>query len=149
MSTGLIRSFKSLLLALPLLYVGCTFLAPYDEVTDQSVNALAIRTETALAQADAGQLSPAESQQFLLESIGAVRALKTRADLKAKNADEQGTLQELQEQYEALAVRGKPLRRSVATGLRATLLDLQQIQIAKKRSAASSTGRKTRASSTE
>jgi len=33
-----------------------------------------------------------------------------------------------------LRERGGPLRSSVATGLRATLLDLQQIQIAKRRS---------------
>ena len=137
MSRALLRPIGKLLFVLSLFQASCTFLAPYDEVADQSVNHLAIHTETALAQADAGQLSQSESQQFFSESIGTVRAMKARASLKPKNTEEQEVLEALEERYQALADRGKPPRSSIATGLRATLLDLQQIQIAKKRSAGS------------
>ncbi len=116
---------------------GCTLLAPYDPVMDQTISQLSVRTETALASSDAGQLSLAESRTFLLESIGTVRALKVRASIKAKDSDEEQILAQLEQRYLALLNRGKPLRTSVATGLRLTLLDLQQVQIAKKRSAAS------------
>jgi hypothetical protein len=114
---------------------GCSFLAPYDQVADQAIYELASSTEAALAEADAGELSEAESQRFLRQSMGRVRALQTRASLKPQNTEEQQVLTDLEQRYQELANRGKPLRRSVATGLRATLFDLQQIQIAKKRSA--------------
>ncbi|MEP6956261.1 MAG: hypothetical protein ABI883_05500 [Chthoniobacterales bacterium] len=133
---------RQLLLLLALLVSSCSLLAPYDEVSDRAVYELASNTEAALAKADAGQLSTAESQQFLLERIGQVRALKTRASLKAQNSEEENVLGQLEERYQALASRGKPLRSSLATGLRATLLDLQQIQVAKKRSASSTGGSK-------
>ena len=128
-----------LLLALACLWLstGCTLLAPYDPVTDQAVTQLSIRTETALAASDAGLWSLAESRAFLAESIGTVRALKVRAMVKEKNMEVTTILDELEKRYQALLDRGKPLRTSVATGLRLTLLDLQQVQIAKKRSAAS------------
>lgn len=121
---------------------GCTLLAPYDEVTDHAVTDLAIRTEATLARADAGQLSAAESEKFLSDSIGTVRALKARAGLKAKNSEEAAALGDLEQRYLALAGRNRPLRSSVATGLRATLLSVQQIQLSKKRSAAFGTGSK-------
>ena len=121
---------------------SCTLLAPYDEVTDRAVTELAIRTEATLARADAGQLSAPESQKFLSDSIGAVRALKARAELKAKNSEETAALGDLEQRYVALAARNRPLRSSVATGLRATLLSVQQIQVSKKRSAAFGTGPK-------
>jgi len=60
--------------------------------------------------------------------------LKARSSLYAKNDEEISALTQLEQRYEALRERGGPLRSSVATGLRATLLDLQQIQIAKRRS---------------
>lgn len=142
MQPSLVRSLAQQLLLLAALLTSCSFLAPYDEVTDRSVYELASRTEMALAQADAGQLSLAESQKFLMESIGSVRALKIRAGLRAQNTEEQQVLASLEERYQALAARGKPVRSSLATPLRATLLDLQQIEIAKKRSASASGGAK-------
>jgi hypothetical protein len=119
---------------LPFIVAGCTLIAPYDEVTDLGVNNLSVRTETALAEADAGRLSLDQSQAFLIDGIGAVRALKARASLKPKNDEEIQILGQLEQQFQALLDRHKPLRTSVATGLRASILDLQQIQITKKRS---------------
>lgn len=120
---------------LPFLLASCTLLAPYDEVTDQHATTLAIQTEAALASADAGQLSLEESNAFLTESLGTVRALKARASLKPRNTEEVEILKLLEDRYQALLDRGKPIRSSVATGLRLNLLDLQQVQVAKKRSA--------------
>src|SRR3954465_7352459 len=102
MSSVRLARFGILLFLISLGFAGCTLLAPYDEVTDHSVNELTIKTETALAQADAGQLSYAESQRFLMESIGSVRALQARAGLKSNNTEEQTTLKELEERYQAL-----------------------------------------------
>ncbi|MGH8100082.1 MAG: hypothetical protein ACREIW_02205 [Chthoniobacterales bacterium] len=118
------------------LFSGCSaiFVAPYDETTDRLLTDLSVRTETALLQAEAGQLSEKDQQQFFDNAIGTVRTLKARSSLFAKNEDEINALAQLEKRYESLRQRGGPLRSSVATGLRATLLDLQQIQIAKRRS---------------
>lgn len=133
---------RLILLALCSLLPACVLLAPYDETMDRTIVELIVRTETTLARADAGQLSQAESDRFLIESIGTVRALQARAGLYDKNNEEKETLAAVEDRYRALLDRGKPIRTSVATGLRLSLLDLQQIQIAKKRSAA--LGKKTR-----
>jgi len=118
------------------LLVGCSavFVAPYDETTDRLLTDLSVRTETALLQAEAGQLTAKDQQQFFDNAIGTVRTLKARSSLFAKNEDEINALAQLEKRYQNLRERGGPLRSSVATGLRATLLDLQQIQIAKRRS---------------
>jgi uncharacterized protein YcfL len=118
------------------LLVGCSaaFVAPYDETTDRLLTELSVRTETAILEAEAGQLSEKNRQQFFDNAIGTVRTLKARSSLYAKNKEEINALTQLEKRYEALRERGGPLRSSVATGLRATLLDLQQIQIAKRRS---------------
>lgn len=119
-----------------LLLAGCSavFVAPYDETTDRLLTELSVKTETAILEAEAGQLSEKNKQQFFDNAIGTVRTLKARSSLFAKNEDEINALTQLEKRYEALRERGGPLRSSVATGLRATLLDLQQIQIAKRRS---------------
>lgn len=118
------------------LLVGCSaaFVAPYDETTDRLLTELSVKTETAILEAEAGQLSEKNKQQFFDNAIGTVRTLKARSSLYAKNKEEINALTQLEKRYEALRERGGPLRSSVATGLRATLLDLQQIQIAKRRS---------------
>ena len=115
---------------------GCALLAPYDEVTDRAVTELAIRTEATLARADAGNLSAAESERFLADSIGTVRALRVRAGLKQQNSEEEGALGDLEERYIAFSTRRQPIGPAISTALRATLLDVQQIQLIKKRSAA-------------
>jgi hypothetical protein len=101
-----------------------------------------VKTETAIIRADAGQLSLEERERFFDESLGAVRTLKARSALFAKNEDEVAALGQLEERYEALRKRGSAPRSSLATGLRVTLLDLQQIQIAKRRSSVFSAGLK-------
>jgi hypothetical protein len=101
-----------------------------------------VETETAIIRADAGQLSVEEAEKFFEESLGAIRTLKGRSALFAKNEDEVAALGQLEQRYEALRKRRVPPRSSLATGLRVTLLDLQQIQIAKKRSSVFSAGLK-------
>lgn len=114
---------------------ACQLVAPYDEITDQKVAELTSSTEKILAKADAEKLDLKESNVFLLESLGEVRALRLRAEAKPKNKEESDILKGLEERIIALQSLNRPVRRSLATGLRATLLDLQQVQIAKKRGA--------------
>lgn len=123
---------------------GCAavFIAPYDETTDRLLTELSVKTETAIIRADAGQLSAEEAQKFFGESLGVIRTMKARSALFAKNEDEIAALGQLEQRYEALRKRGSAPRSSLATGLRVTLLDLQQIQIAKKRSSVFSAGLK-------
>ena len=123
---------------------GCaaTFVAAYDETTDRLLTDLSQKTETAVIRADAGELSAADQEKFFSESLGTVRALKARSALFAKNEDEIAALAQLEKRFEALQKHGGPPRSSLATGLRGTLLDLQQIQIAKKRSSIFSAGLK-------
>lgn len=123
---------------------GCAavFVAPYDETTDRLLTELSVKTETAIVRADAAQLSANERDKFFEESLGAIRTMKARSGLFAKNEDEIAALGQLEERYEALKKRGSPPRSSFATSLRVTLLDLQQIQIAKKRSSVFSAGLK-------
>lgn len=123
---------------------GCAavFVAAYDETTDRLLTELSVKTETAIIRADAGQLSAGDQEKFFGESLGVVRTMKARSALFAKNEDEVAALGTLEQRYEALRKHGGPPRSSLATGLRATLLDLQQIQIAKKRSSIFSAGLK-------
>ena len=123
---------------------GCAavFVAPYDETTDRLLTELSVKTETAIIRADAGQLSADERENFFGESLGAIRTMKARSGLFAKNEDEIAALAQLEQRYEALSKRGSSPRSSLATALRVTLLDLQQIQIAKKRSSVFSAGLK-------
>lgn len=123
---------------------GCAavFVAPYDETTDRLLTDLSVKTETAIVRADAGQLSADERATFFEESIGAIRTMKARSALFAKNEDEVAALGQLEQRYESLRKHGSSPRSSLATGLRVTLLDLQQIQIAKKRSSVFSAGLK-------
>ena len=127
-----------------LFFGGCAavFIAPYDETTDRLLTELSVKTETAIIRADAGQLSTDERQNFFEESLGTIRTLKARSALFAKNEDETAALGQLEQRYEALRKRASSPRSSLATGLRVTLLDLQQIQIAKKRSSIFSAGLK-------
>jgi hypothetical protein len=128
---------------------GCaaTFVASYDETTDRLLTDLSQKTETAIVRADAGQLSAEDQEKFFSESLGTVRTLKARSALFAKNEDEIAALGQLEKRFEALQKHGGPPRSSLATGLRGTLLDLQQIQIAKKRSSIFSAGLKKSSSS--
>ena len=132
-----------------LLLAGCavSFVAAYDETTDRLLIDLSLKTETAVVRADNGQLSAEDRDKFYDESLGTVRALKARSSLFAKNEDEVSALGTLEENYEALRKRGAPPRSSFTTGLRRSLVALQQIQIAKKRSSIFSAGLKKTSSS--
>lgn len=110
------------------------FVAPYDETTDRLLTELSVKTETAIASADADQLSPAERGKFFDEAIGMVRTMKARSSLFVKNEEEIAALAALEKCYQNLRQHNASPRSSLATGLRLTLLDLQQIQVAKKRS---------------
>jgi hypothetical protein len=132
-----------------LLLAGCAvnFVAAYDETTDRLLTELSLKTETAVVRADSGQMSGAERDKFYEESLGTVRTLKARSSLFTKNEDEISALGTLEAGYEALRKRGAPPRSSFTTGLRRSLLALQQIQIAKKRSSIFSSGLKKTSSS--
>ena len=136
--------FAAAILCCAVLLGGCSavFVASYDETTDRLITELSQKTETAVVRADAGQLSADDRDKFFSESIGTVRTLKARSALFAKNEDEIAALAQLEQRFEALQKHGGPPRSSLATGLRGTLLDLQQIQIAKKRSSIFSAGLK-------
>ena len=141
--------FAAALLCCALVFAGCAavFVASYDETTDRLLTDLSQKTETAIIRADVGELSAADQEKFFSESLGTVRALKARSALFAKNEDEIAALAQLEKRFEALQKHGGPPRSSLATGLRGTLLDLQQIQIAKKRSSIFSAGLKKSSSS--
>ena len=114
--------------------VGCSLNPSYDEVIDKSVNDIAVKTETVLAKADSKQLSTKEQNEYFAASLGTVRAMKARASLIPKNEIEVEMLGSLETRLKNLADRKKPLRRSIATALRLSILDLQKVQSAKKRS---------------
>lgn len=120
-------------------FTSCTLVAPYDPVIDKNINEISVKTETALVKADRGELNNTEQTSYFSESIGLVRATHLRSSLHPKNEDETATLKDLEDRLEALADRQRPLRSSVATGLKITIAAAQQIEIAKKRSAAFST----------
>jgi hypothetical protein len=133
------------LLFLALIFLGgcaVNFVAAYDETTDRLLTDLSMKTETAILRADSGQLTSADRDQFYEESLGTVRALKARSALFAKNEDEVTALGVLEQRYDNLRKRGATPRSSLAGGLRGSLADLQQIQIAKKRSSIFSAGLK-------
>jgi hypothetical protein len=132
-----------------LLLAGCAvnFVAAYDETTDRLLTDLSLKTETAVVRADAGQLTAEDRDKFYDESLGTVRALKARSSLFAKNEDELTALGVLEQRYENLKKRGASPRSSLAGGMRGALRDLQQIQIAKKRSSIFSAGLKKTSSS--
>ena len=108
--------------------------AQYSDQVDQYLMELSRQAETAIAQADADWLSEADKRKFLFDTIGFVRAIKSKASLIPNNEDEIQALNALEERYQSfLADLARPLRSSLATGLRIIMLDLQQIQEGKKR----------------
>lgn len=138
------------LLFLSLVFLaGCAvnLVAAYDETTDRLITDLSLKTETAVIRADAGQLTAEDRDKFYDESLGTVRALKARSSLFAKNQDEITALGVLEQRYDNLKKRGASPRSSLAGGMRGALRDLQQIQIAKKRSSIFSAGLKKTSSS--
>ena len=149
------KAFGHLVARLALLFLslvllgGCAvnFVAAYDETTDRLLTDLSMKTETAIVRADAGQLSAEDRDKFYGESLGTVRTLKARSALFAKNEDEVTALGVLEQRYDNLRKRGAAPRSSLAGGLRGSLVDLQQIQLAKKRSSIFSAGLKKTSSS--
>ena len=119
-----------------LLLAGCSvlFIAPYDATTDRLLTDLTVQTETVVVKADNDQLSVVEREKFYAEAEGTVNTMKMRAGLYPKNEQEIAALDELGKRYHALHGRHASPRMSLTTGLRATLLDVQQIEVAKKRS---------------
>ena len=118
---------------LGLLLAGCSvlFIAPYDATTDRLLTDLTVLTETVVVKADNDQLPVGEREKFYAEAEGTVNAMKMRAGLYAKNEQEITALDELAKRYRALHERHASPRTSLTTGLRATLLDVQQIQVRK------------------
>jgi len=113
---------------------AAAFVAPYDETTDRLLTDLSVKTETAIAKADAGKLSEEDRAKFYDEALGTVRTMKRRSSLFAKNEDEIKAVTQLEQRFVDLREHGSSPRSSLATGLRATILAVEQIQIAKKRS---------------
>jgi hypothetical protein len=144
-----LRFFAAAVLCCAIFLSGCSavFVAAYDETTDRLLTELSQKTETAVVRADAGQLSADEREKFYSESLGTVRTLKARAGLFQKNQDEITALGVLEQRFERLQQRNAAPLASITTGLRGTLTDLQQIEIAKKRSSIFSAGLKKTSSS--
>lgn len=130
--------------ALTALVTSCAavFVASYDETTDRLLTDLSVKTETAIARADAGRLSEEERSKFYDEALGTVRTMKERSSLFAKNEDEVNALTQLEQRFQDLREHGASPRSSLTTGLRATILTVQQVQVAKKRSSVFSAGLK-------
>jgi hypothetical protein len=121
---------------------AAAFVAPYDETTDRLLTDLSVKTETAIARADSGKLSEDDRAKFYDEALGTVRTMKRRSSLFAKNEDEIKALTRLEQRLVDLREHGSSPRSSLATGLRATILAVEQIQVAKKRSSVFSAGLK-------
>ena len=117
-----------ILLATIALVAGCAMVnvTPYDPVVADRATQLAKRTNEMLADGDAGRLSLAQSQQFLEQSLGLVRALHTRATQTHKSTFGSSTLMELEKEYEALLARKRPIRSSAARPLLLKLYELQR-----------------------
>ena len=124
---------------------AAAFVARYDETTDRLLTDLSVKTETAIARADAGKLSEDDRAKFYDEALGTVRTMNRRSSLFAKNEDEIKALTQLEQRFVDLREHGSSPRSSLATGLRATILAIEQIQVAKKRSSVFSAGPKKRA----
>jgi hypothetical protein len=135
--TGHVNRKRSALLAFLTAFclAACvSFVGPYDPTIDQLITDLTVRTETTVAAADAGQLSTADRDAFYNGALGTTRTLSIRAKLIPKNEDEAKALGDLEQRLLALQSRHLSPRTSLTTALRATLLDIQQIEVAKKRS---------------
>jgi hypothetical protein len=87
-------------------------------------------------------LSEEERSKFYDEALGTVRTMKERSSLFAKNEDEVNALTQLEQRFQDLREHGASPRSSLTTGLRATILAVQQVQVAKKRSSVFSAGLK-------
>ena len=127
---------RAALAFLALCVAACvSFVGPYDATIDQLVTDLTVRTETTVAAADAGQLSASDRDAFYNGALGTTRTLMIRAALIPKNDGETAALTQLEQRLLALQSHHLSPRTSLTTALRATLQDIQQIEIAKKRSA--------------
>lgn len=111
------------------------FEGPYDPTIDKLITDLTVRAETTVAAADAGQLSANDRDAFYNSALGTTRTLIIRAKLIPKNNDETKALSDLEQRLLDLQSHHASPRTSLTTALRATLEDIQQIEIAKKRSA--------------
>ena len=111
-----------------LLLAGCSVLliAPYDATTDRLLTDLTVLTETVVVKADNDQLSVVEQEKFYAEAEGTVNAMKAR--LASIPRTKIAALNELGKRYHALHEHHASPRTSLTTGLRATLLDVQQIE---------------------
>ena len=132
------------LVAAALCLCSCSVLlvAPYDEITDRLLTDLSVKTETAIVRADAHTLSPEERETFFAEALGIIRTMKARSSVFDKNEDEIAALVTLEDLYQTLRQRNVSPRSAITTGLRLALVDLQQIQLAKKRSSIFGSGLK-------
>jgi hypothetical protein len=119
----------------PLCLGACVMLVgPYDATIDRIVTDLTVRTETAIAAANAGQLSATERDAFYNSALGTTRSLIIRAEVIPKNQGEITDLKELEKSYLALQSRHIAPYTTVTIGLEATLKDIQLIEYSKKRS---------------
>jgi hypothetical protein len=94
--TAPVRCLAALLALLFLSGCAAVFIAPYDETTDRLLTDLSVKTETAIIRADSGQLSAQEAEKFFGGSLGAIRTMKARSALFAKNENEVAALGQLE-----------------------------------------------------
>jgi hypothetical protein len=83
-----VRAKLAILLATCVSFTSYTamLVVPYDATTDNLLTELSVKTETAIASAGDGQVSPRGREKFFDGSIGAVRTMKARSSFFARGS---------------------------------------------------------------
>ena len=106
------RLLTASILAALITSCAAVFVSPYDETTDRLITDLSVKTETAIAKADAGKLSEEDRAKFYDEALGTVRTMKRRSSLFAKNDDEIKALTQLEQRFVDIREHGSSPRGS-------------------------------------
>ena len=127
---------------------GCSvlFVAPYDPVTDQSINDLYVRTNVFLDRMQRTAGSYAKNRSFYDDAHATIATIKVRAEMLPKNDGTLKNLQELDKQFTDLAALHK-IRPLTGTDpldpayiarqlIESTFRDLTEIELQKKLGAA-------------
>jgi hypothetical protein len=134
-----LRRALSAFLAL-LLLVSCavTFVAPYDQITDEAVQELAKKTEIFITDVTLTRGSYSQHADFYREVEGSLGAIELRASLYQKNEGELDLIKRLRKAFQNLKQIHQevgPFRPAEAEPVRSLLRSLIQVELAKKRSA--------------
>jgi hypothetical protein len=129
-------------LALLLASCAVTFVAPYDQITDEAVQELAKKTEIFITDVTLARGSYSQHAGFYREVEGSLGAIELRASLYPKNEGELDLINRLRTAFQKLKQIHQevgPFRPAEAEPVRSLLRSLIQVELAKKRSAGIST----------